>query len=750
MEHSLSILRQIVQEASTAASPIKQMSCIVSAVSKAMRVSVCSLYVADDEGLLTLAATEGLDPASVGKVQLREGEGLVGTIALNSHPLNVDDAPRHPDYRYFPETHEEEYLAFLGVPLVYLRRLIGVLVVQERQRRKFSDEEEAFLITVAAQLSAAISLQKTVPAADATGRDAGAGRKVSGVRGAGGIGIGKIHLITQSGLDQVVDREITDIEGELLRFHRALQETRDELQQGAKLLTGKLPDDAAAIFSAYRMLLDSGTLTRAIEAGIRAGNWAAGALRAGIAEYAGVFEAMEDPYLRARCEDIRTIGDKLYARLGGQGSPQLSDGHNLILAGDLVSITDLASYPREQLAGILCLSGSTLSHTAVLANALGIPAVMGTGEIKGLQTGTPAILDGHQGQVILGPSELVLEEYRALAMRERHFIEGLDYLKDQPAVTPDGRRIKLYSNTGLMADISPGLNRGAEGIGLYRSEIPFMQHDSFPTEEEQRQIYRHVLSAYAGKPVQMRTLDIGGDKALPYYRFSEENPYLGWRGIRFTLDNGPIFMTQIRAMLRASEGLNNLRILLPMVSRVDELDAFGALLDDAREQLADEGYRILRPQVGIMVEVPAAVPLLPFFAKRIDFISIGSNDLTQYLLALDRNNPRVSRMFDNLHPAVLKEIHRIVRKGRAFGLKVGLCGEMAADPLAVVLLLGMGIDTLSMSAFNLPKIKWLIRTLPGTVAETLLAKALELEHESDIRQLTRQALIDHGLAELAG
>jgi phosphotransferase system enzyme I (PtsI)/phosphotransferase system enzyme I (PtsP) len=414
----------------------------------------------------------------------------------------------------------------------------------------------------------------------------------------------------------------------------------------------------------------------------------------------------------------------------------------------LISISDIARYKREQLVGILCQSGSSLSHTAVLANALGLPAVMGTGKIKNLIAGVPAILDGHQGQVILNPLPAVVEEFQQLANNERLLFEGLEELKELPAVTPDGHRIRLFANTGLMADVSPGLKRGAEGIGLYRSEIPFMEHENFPTEEEQKQIYRHVLSAYAGKPVTLRTLDIGGDKVLPYYHFNEENPSLGWRGIRFSLDNRPIFMTQIRAMLRAAEGLNNLRILLPMVSRVDELDTFNLLLEDAREQLKAEGYQVQRPPVGIMVEVPAAVNLLRFFASRINFVSIGSNDLTQYLLALDRNNARVSHLFDNLHPAVVQEIFRIVQQCCSIGLPVSLCGEMAADPLAVILLLGMRIETLSMNAYSLPKIKWLIRTLPVKVAEQTLQKALSMEHENQIRKLTRQVLNNHSLGKL--
>jgi phosphotransferase system enzyme I (PtsI)/phosphotransferase system enzyme I (PtsP) len=495
------------------------------------------------------------------------------------------------------------------------------------------------------------------------------------------------------------------------------------------------------------MLLDSDDLIKGVETGIREGNWAPGALRTTISEYAARFERMDDPYLRARAEDIRHIGNKLYTKLHGETTP-ISQSQELILTGDMISITDIAGYRRDQLAGIFCYSGSGLSHTAILASAIGIPAVMGTGKVKNLQQGVPAIVDGHQGQLILNPADGVLAEFQQLANRERNLIEELEELKELPAITPDGYRVSLQANTGLMADVTPGLKRGAEGIGLYRSEIPFMEHENFPTEEEQLEIYRYVLHAYTGKSVTIRTLDIGGDKALPYYRFSEANPCLGWRGIRFTLDNRPIFMTQIRAMLRASEKERNLKILLPMVSRVDELDAFNILLDDACAQLHAEGYQIEKPPVGIMVEVPAAVNLLPFFARRIDFVSIGSNDLTQYLLALDRNNPRVSQLFDNLHPAVLREIYRIVQLCRQLELPVSLCGEMAADPLAAVLLLGMRIETLSMSAYSLPKIKWLIRTLPVAVAEQALQDALKMEHESQIRELIRQILVKHDLEEL--
>ncbi len=747
MSNSLALLKKIVQEAASAASPEKQMIFIVRAVRSAMEVSVCSLYTADSKNVLTLAATDGLDPAAVGKVKLSSEEGLVGNIARNSHPLNIDDAAQHPDYRYFPETCEEQYQAFLGVPLVHLRQLIGVLVVQEKQSRKFTSDEEAFLVTIASQLAATIAPERNPSAMKNTEASEANHQRVAGIKGAPGIAVGTIHLLSGEDLEEINDKDCENIPKEIENFHLALQHCRDDLEKGSHALGDHLPGDVSSIFSVYSMLLASEELISAVENRIRQGNWAPGALRSTITEYAARFECMDDPYLRLRAEDVRNIGNKIFAKLNG-AEQTIAENQNLILTGNLVSITDIARFQPNQLAGIICQSGSSLSHTAVLANALGLPAVMGTGRVKGLQQGIPAILDGHQGHVLLNPSEPVLEEYRTLANRELHLAEGLEELKNLPAITPDGQRVRLYVNTGLMADISPGLKRGAEGIGLYRSEIPFMEHVNFPTEEEQFLIYRQVLQAYAGKPVTIRTLDIGGDKSLPYYRFSEENPSLGWRGIRFTLDNRPIFMTQIRAMLRAAEGLGNLHILLPMVSRVDELDAFSVLLRDACTQLRLEGFQISKPPVGIMVEVPAAVNLLPFLARRIDFVSIGSNDLTQYLLTIDRNNSRVSHLFDNLHPAVLREIYRIVQECRQLRLSVSLCGEMASDPLAMPLLLGMKIEALSMSAYSLPKIKWLIRTLPVSIAEETLQKALQMEDEREIRALMKQVLSKQGLSDL--
>ncbi|MDX1734659.1 MAG: phosphoenolpyruvate--protein phosphotransferase, partial [Halioglobus sp.] len=474
------------------------------------------------------------------------------------------------------------------------------------------------------------------------------------------------------------------------------------------------------------------------------------AMKSAFHHYAELFLAMDDPYLRARHEDIRHLGNRLYGTWSGSrnnGRQELPDGP-LVLVGGEVSVSDIAAVPRERLAAIACVRGSALSHTAVLANALGIPSVMGLGEVRGLRDGESVLVDGDTGRVFPDPDPALLATYRENAANEEALQGRLQELRNEPALTRDGERVLLYANSGLLSDISPGLVSGAEGLGLYRTEIPFMLGDTFPSEEEQFEIYRQVCEAYRDKPVHMRILDIGGDKPLPYFPLVEENPALGWRGIRFCLDNASLLMTQVRAMLRAGAGTGNLRVLLPMVSSTGELQRFHALLDDALAQLAAEDIVVNRPEVGIMVEVPAAISQLAQWRGYIDFVSIGSNDLGQYLVAADRNNPRVSEVCDRLHPAVLREIERIIVTARELNLPASLCGEMSSDPAAVVLLLGMGLRCMSLSAARLPMIKWLVRAARADDAAALWASAKTLPDAAGIRHTTAEYLAGLNLAGL--
>ncbi len=743
MNNVVLALTRIIQAVSQSNSDSDQVSIIVESICKTMEVDVCSLYMADEHSNMVLVASHGLETAAVGQVTLQPGKGLVGLVVESRHPINVADAQHHPAYRYVAETREESFRSFCGVPLVYSGKVIGVLVVQGRAARLLSDQEEAFLVTLAAQLAL---LKVSQPLSG--GPAALVNLRLKGVQGAPGVGLGQVQLCTSGDLYAVSNKPCDNIETALQEWRQLLAEVRGSIDIERKALQGEVSESIAGIFAAYQMLLADPALTEGVEQGIRNGNWLPGALRQVIQHFSDLFQAIEDPYLKARHEDIHHLGNKLYNAWRGIEEPQALSLGPVILVGPQVSVSEIAAVPTGALAGIVCFEGSSLSHTAVLANAMGIPAVMGTGNIKGIQSGQTLIVDGNQSQVILHPSEALLQEFQKLIAEDQQLLEQLKKLRDEPVVTTDGERLRLYTNTGLLADITPGLANGAQGVGLYRTEIPFMVHDSFPSEEEQVQVYREVLNAYAGKPVYMRILDIGGDKPLPYFSVTEENPALGWRGIRFCLDNSPLLMTQIRAMIRAAAGADNLHILLPMVSATAELNAFRELLDDACRQLRDEGVPLQKPKVGIMVEVPAAISQLPFWSEKIDFISIGSNDLSQYLLALDRNNARVSSRYDHIHPAVLHEIRRVVDCARSLGLPVSLCGEMASDPVAVILLVGMGIRTLSMSAAKLPRIKWLIRTISVGRAKVLAAQALRMDNAAAIRELVRTEILGLGLKAL--
>lgn len=738
MNNTILQLTRIVQQVALADSPATQVSLIVDSISDVIQADVCSLYRANEQQDMVLLASHGLKHKNV--VTIPYAKGLVGLVAKSRHPVNVKDAAAHDHYYYLPQTQEEKFVSFCGVPLVLFGKVIGVLVVQSRVAELFSKESEGFLVALASQLALIVS---NIPV-DAKIEDQNDRHR--GVKGAPGIGIGKVRLCLSGELNSVPDAQCDDIETSVGQWLQLLDAVKLDIQSEQSALGREMPDSVSAIFDAYGMLLDDQELIEKVSYEIRQGHWLPYALKMTIQHYVEIFHAMDDPYFRARAEDIAHLGNKLYNAWRGTKGVDVNhvDGP-IILTGVQVSVSDMASVPVNQLAGIVCYEGSSLSHTAVLANAMGIPAVMGTGTLKSLVNGDELIVDGNEGQIILYPSDMVANEFKKLVQKEKSLKKQLSLLKDLPAQTTDGHVLELFTNTGLLADITPGLKSGAEGVGLYRTEIPFMVRDSFPSEDEQVQVYERVLQAYEHKPVYMRTLDIGGDKQLPYFPIHhEENPALGWRGIRFTLDNIQLLMTQVRAMIRAASGQDNLNILLPMVISTGELTTFLELLDDALSQLTEEGVSVSRPRVGVMVEVPAAISQIPLWAKYIDFISIGSNDLSQYLLALDRNNSRVAERYDHVHPAVLHEVNRIVRLAREHNLPLSLCGEMAADPVAVILLMGMGIQRLSMSAAKLPKIKYLIRSISLTQCKQILQQALCLESSEAIRARVNDCLEQTG------
>jgi phosphotransferase system enzyme I (PtsP) len=748
----LNILKRITQELYMATNLDEALAISVRRIRECMAVDACSVLIADgSSGHYVLTATDGLNPASLGKVRLAPNEGLVGLVAERREPVSVENAAEHPRYRYFPETGEERFHAFLGVPMIHYRRVVGVLVVHHCDKRLFNKDEEALLVTIAAQLAGAISDSIAGGGISRLMSDRiSPSSFIQGIPAAPGIALGTAVLASPfASLNSIPDRIIRDVATEAATFRSIVAAVQEELRASAKRMATFLPDEARAIFNAYVMLLGDDRFISDTIKRIHAGNWAPAALRDTINDYARLFEQMEDSYLRARAEDIRDIGQRILSRLqkGIQTPPQYPE--RSILVGEEISAAQLLEVPIERLAGIVCTRGSVLSHTAILARALGIPAVMGIGDlsIRRLED-SPMAVDGYLGHVLIKPTPSLLAEFQRLVHSEEELITELDLLRHLPAETPDGFRIPLYANSGLPCDIRPSLERGAEGIGLYRTEFTFMVYESFPSEDQQYQIYRQVLESFAPKPVTMRTLDIGGDKSLPYFPVSEDNALLGWRGIRVSLDHPEIFLTQLRAMLRANVGVNNLRILFPMISNLKEVDQAKDLLERAHRDLLREGLVTVKPPLGVLIEVPAAIYQITSLAQRVDFFSIGTNDLTQYLLAANRNNVRVATLCDSLNPAVIRAIYDAVQGVQRYGRPISVCGEMAGDPAAVLVLLGMGISTLSMASPNLPRIKWVIRRFTRYRARELLEEALNLEDATQVRKLLNNTLEQGGLGAL--
>jgi phosphotransferase system enzyme I (PtsP) len=498
-------------------------------------------------------------------------------------------------------------------------------------------------------------------------------------------------------------------------------------------------------------MLDDNALPAEIIERITAGNWAQGALREVIEQHMQAFSVMDDPYLRERMADVRDLGLRILAHLQKQEESALRDfPDQAILVGDDITTAMLVETPLEKIAGIVTVTGAANSHMAIVARALGIPTVVGVRDLPVTQLDdTELIVDAYQGRVFVQPSRQLRARYKEIIKEERQLVAGLEAYKNLPTITPDDHRIALYVNTGLMADVARGKTRGAEGVGLYRSEIPFMLRERFPSEEEQRAIYRQQLEAFAPAPVTMRTLDIGGDKDLPYFPIKEDNPFLGWRGIRITLDHPEIFMVQIRAMLKAAIGLDNLQVMLPMISSVFEIEEALHLIHRAvMEVEEEEGVPIVMPKVGVMVEVPATVLQIADMAQLIDFVSVGSNDLTQYMLAVDRNNTRVADIYTPYHPSVLRALQIVVNEVHRVGKPVGICGEMAGDPATAVLLMAMGFDSLSMSASNLLRVRKVLRTIPLAQARSLLDQVMQVDNAAVIKSMVEFELEDLGLMDL--
>ena len=749
----LEILRSIIQEVNGAKDLNASLGIITRRVQRAMNTKVCSVYLLDKSlDRYVLMASIGLDELAVGKVSLGAQEGLVGLVARRAEPVNLDNASSHPNYVYLPETREEQFESFLGVPIIHHQHVLGVLVVQQVEKRIFDSEEEAFLITLSAQLAGVI--------ANAEARGAITGLSPSGMKtvdisfdgvpGAPGVAIAEaVTVFPPADLNAIPNRACKDIKAEIQFFNDCLNAVRIDISELKMKIKGQLRPEERELFDAYLHMLSDQALGQEVVAKIKEGQWAQGALASVALEHVNGMEMIDDDYLRERATDIKDLCSRVLFYLQDKQQETQVYPERCILVCEELSAAMLAEVPKEKLVGIISAKGSGHSHVAILARGMGIPAVMGAIDIPFSEfDGKEIIIDGYNGKVYGNPSDELRVRFQEIVNEQVLLTEELEAIKDLPAETLDHYQVGLWVNTGMITDAFTARDRGAEGIGLFRTEVPFLLKDRFPTEREQTDIYRPQLEAFYPRPVTMRTLDIGGDKALPYFTIKEDNPFLGWRGIRVSMDHPEIFISQVRAMMKASQGLDNLHIMLPMVSNMRQVDYAIHLIDRGHAELLEEGLNIKKPDIGVMVEVPAITYQMNALAKRVNFISVGTNDLIQYLLAVDRNNPRVSSLFSVFHPPVLNALNDLARNAGKANLRYSVCGEMAGDPGAAILLMAMGYKVLSMNITALPRVKSVIRNITFVQAENLLAKALLAEDSEEVKSMIDMELYNAGVERL--
>ncbi|WP_285164665.1 phosphoenolpyruvate--protein phosphotransferase [Shewanella goraebulensis] len=741
----LNTLRDITQAVAGASSLDSALNVLVSQTKLAMQTQCCSIYILEQQHLV-LSASNGLASAAINNVKMPLTEGLVGLAAEKEEAVNLADAKSHPRFKFFPEVEEEEYRAFLAVPIIFQKQVVGVIVVQQPQPRQFSENEEAFLMTLAAQLAVVVRSLKNKAAISNVQQQV----VFKGTSASKGIAIadafvlgGEIALVQE-------ERQCNDIDEEIVRLKTAMQRCSDVISTLSQRFDREKVDDIASIFSALQLLLNEASLGGEYLREVEQGWLSESAVSRVSMRYIEQFMAMEDPYLKERASDIRELGQKVLRQLIEPDKLDLAPVKPVILVAKEVDATLLAEFPRGKLAGIVTELGGVNAHAAILARALGVPAIVGVDQVLAANIDDKKlVLNANNGQLLVDPSDAVLHEYNTLISesqaQQRQFSAELSL----PAQTIDGHRIQLYLNAGLLSGLSTDMAEGADGIGLYRTEIPFMLHQRFPSEIEQVHVYKQVLSAARDRPVVMRTLDVGGDKPLPYFPINEDNPFLGWRGIRLSLDHPELFLMQLRAMLTANADSAQLQILLPMVSNLDEIDRTLLYLDQAYNELIEELNRnIPKPKIGVMLEVPSLLFQLEDVAKRVDFVSVGSNDLTQYLLAVDRNNPSVSPLFDSFHPGVLRALKWTITDCNRYQLDASICGELAGEPMGALLLVAMGYQKLSMNQGSIARINYLLRRIDKQSLERLLDKALTLSNGEQVRHLLNEYLNKHDLISI--
>ena len=717
-------LREVMAEKVSAQDRLDK---IVVLIAANMVAEVCSTYVLRHDGTLELYATEGLNREAVHQTVLKSDEGLVGLVASEATALNLSDAQSHPAFSYRPETGEEIYHSFLGVPVLRAGTTLGVLVVQNRAHRTYVEEEVEALQTTAmvmAEMIASGELSALAkPGAEPAARH---GIHLEGSVLSDGIALG--HVVLHEPRVVITNYIAEDVPKELKRLDTALAKLRSDLDR--MLERGDMAEggEHRDVLEAYRMFANDTGWSRRLSDAVATGITAEAAVERVQSDTRARMLRSTDPYLRERLHDLEDLGHRLMRQLMGHdhapSREQLPD--NAILIARSMGPAALLDYDRKRLRGLVLEEGTANSHVAIVARALGIPAVGEVENAVGIaDPGDAIIVDGTSGSIYIRPTPEVESAYaervRFRARRQAQYLA----LRDMPCVSKDGQKVELLLNAGLVIDLPHIEDTGCSGIGLFRTELQFMVGQSLPRSNEQLALYRSVLDAAGDKPVTFRTLDIGGDKALPYMEtVAEENPALGWRAIRLGLDRPGLLRSQVRALLRAAGG-RAVKIMFPMISEVAEFDQAKLVVERELTYLRQHGHSLPeRVDVGTMVEVPALLYQLDELLERVDFLSVGSNDLFQFMFAVDRGNSKVSERFDTHSAPILRALRDIATKANTAKVPISLCGEMASQPLGALALLSMGYRSLSLSATAHGPVKALILDLDIGKAEQLMTGLL--------------------------
>ncbi len=702
-------LREIMAERSSAQARLDKLVMLIAAT---MVAEVCSIYLRRAGNALELFATEGLNRSAVHNTRLKQGEGLVGLVAETAEPVNLSDAPSDPHFAYRPETGEDPFKSFLGVPVVRGGQVYGVLTVQNRKPRLYDEEEVEALQTVAMVLAEVVAQGGLFDIAELDEPELRADQPRA-FRGDGlsdGVAVG--HVVLHEPRIKVERMIADDMQAELARLEQALTDLRgavDGMLESSELdLTG----ESREVIEVYRLFAQDQGWQQKLRDAVRSGLTAEAAVERVADEMRSRVTRSGDAFLRERLHDFEDLARRLQRHLGGAALPQELPA-DAVLISRTMGPAELLDYGRDRIKALVLEDSASTSHVAIVARAMGLPAV---GNMQGIvdnaRAGDRIALDGETGEIHLRPLDGVVSTFAARrALRQQRAAE-MAAVRDLPAVTKDGVQIKLMMNAGLMLDMPHLAESGADGIGLFRTELQFMIGETMPRLSDQIAFYREIIQAAGDRPVVFRTLDLGGDKILSFGRWErEENPALGWRAIRIALDRPALLRFQIRALLTASAGMT-LRVLLPMITDVAEFNAARALIDRELERARLLKQPLPRQTlVGAMLEVPALMFMLPQILRSADFVSIGSNDLFQFVFAVDRTNPRVSKRYDMLNPAALTLIRQIVKSAAEAGGDVSLCGEIAGKPLEAMALIGLGMRTLSMQPANIGPVKMMIRSL---------------------------------------